>query len=193
MEVHGVYFDLDHQPLSVGVGYAGLDVRLEGSLDDFDRWSLELTRLDGGRYRIQNLDQVDMIRLPGPVWWNPWGRKNRPVLGARLGGGLGTRPDSISGPELDLALLQIGGMRRSRHVGRWKIYQVALVVHSAYNLLRLGRLEALVRAAGRPHNGLVRRSGRRQTGWKGGPREVDTGRIPAEAFIGLHGLEFPRL
>lgn len=42
---------------------------------------------------------------------------------------------------------EIGGMRRSRHVGRWKIYQVALVVHTAYNLLRLGRLEALAQAA----------------------------------------------
>lgn len=41
----------------------------------------------------------------------------------------------------------IGGMRRSRHVGRWKIYQVALVVHAAYNLLRLGRLETLAQAA----------------------------------------------
>jgi transposase len=41
----------------------------------------------------------------------------------------------------------IGGMRRSRHVGRWKIYQMALVVHAAYNLLRLGRLEALAQAA----------------------------------------------
>lgn len=41
----------------------------------------------------------------------------------------------------------IGGMRRSRHVGRWKIYQSALVVHAAYNLLRLGRLETLAQAA----------------------------------------------
>jgi len=41
---------------------------------------------------------------------------------------------------------EIGGMRRSRHVGRWKIDQMVLVVHSAYNLLRLGRLEALARA-----------------------------------------------
>jgi transposase len=41
----------------------------------------------------------------------------------------------------------IGGMRRSRHVGRWKLYQVALVVHTAYNLLRMGRLEALAQAA----------------------------------------------
>lgn len=42
---------------------------------------------------------------------------------------------------------QFGGMRRSRHVGRWKIYQAALVVHTAYNLLRLSRLDALARAA----------------------------------------------
>jgi len=41
----------------------------------------------------------------------------------------------------------VGGLRRSRHVGRWKIYQVALVVHAAYNLLRMGRLEALAGAA----------------------------------------------
>jgi hypothetical protein len=40
----------------------------------------------------------------------------------------------------------IGGLRRSRHVGRWKIYQVALVVHAAYNLLRMGRLEACTQA-----------------------------------------------
>lgn len=41
----------------------------------------------------------------------------------------------------------IGGMRRSRHVGRWKLSQVVLVVHAAYNLLRMGRLEALAQAA----------------------------------------------
>lgn len=37
----------------------------------------------------------------------------------------------------------IGGLRRSRHVGRWKITQQALIVHSAYNLLRMARLDAL--------------------------------------------------
>jgi transposase len=41
----------------------------------------------------------------------------------------------------------IGGHRRSRHVGRWKIYQQTLVVHAAYNLLRLARLEAWVATA----------------------------------------------
>ena len=41
---------------------------------------------------------------------------------------------------------EIGGMRRSRHVRRWKINQMVLVVHTAYNLLRLGRLEALAKA-----------------------------------------------
>jgi len=42
---------------------------------------------------------------------------------------------------------EIGGMRRSRHVGRWKINQIVLMVHTAYNLLRLGRLEALAQGA----------------------------------------------
>jgi transposase len=41
----------------------------------------------------------------------------------------------------------IGGMRRSRHLGRWKIYQQALAVHAAYNLLRMARLNALAQAA----------------------------------------------
>lgn len=34
----------------------------------------------------------------------------------------------------------IGGLRRSRHVGRWKIGQQALTVAAAYNLLRMARL-----------------------------------------------------
>jgi len=34
----------------------------------------------------------------------------------------------------------IGGLRRSRHVGRWKLQQQALVVNAAYNLLRMTRL-----------------------------------------------------
>lgn len=34
----------------------------------------------------------------------------------------------------------IGGLRRARHVGQWKIGQQALVVGAAYNLLRLARL-----------------------------------------------------
>lgn len=41
----------------------------------------------------------------------------------------------------------IGGLRRSRHVGRWKIQQQALVVNAAYNLLRMARLDALEQAA----------------------------------------------
>jgi transposase len=36
----------------------------------------------------------------------------------------------------------IGGLRRSRHVGRWKIGQQALIVNAAYNLLRMARLGA---------------------------------------------------
>lgn len=36
----------------------------------------------------------------------------------------------------------IGGLRRSRHVGRWKIEQQGLVVCAAYNLLRLSRLSS---------------------------------------------------
>ena len=38
---------------------------------------------------------------------------------------------------------QPGGLRKVRHVGRWKIQQVAYLWGAAYNLLRLANLEAL--------------------------------------------------
>src|SRR5437867_9217290 len=38
-------------------------------------------------------------------------------------------------------LKQPGGLRKVRHVGRWKIQQVAYVWGAAYNLLRLANLE----------------------------------------------------
>jgi len=40
----------------------------------------------------------------------------------------------------------IGGLRRSRHVDRWKIQQQALIVNAAYNLLRMVRLEVCAQA-----------------------------------------------
>lgn len=42
---------------------------------------------------------------------------------------------------------EIGGMRRSRHVGRWKLTQKALIVGAAYNLLRLARLAPCLQTA----------------------------------------------
>lgn len=42
---------------------------------------------------------------------------------------------------------EIGGMRRSRHVGRWKLTQKALLVGAAYNLLRLARLAPCLKPA----------------------------------------------
>jgi hypothetical protein len=39
-------------------------------------------------------------------------------------------------------LKQPGGLRKVRHVGRWKIQQVAYLWGAAYNLLRLAHLEA---------------------------------------------------
>jgi transposase len=41
----------------------------------------------------------------------------------------------------------VGGLRRSRHVDRWKIEQQALIVNAAYNLLRMVRLEVCAQAA----------------------------------------------
>ena len=39
-------------------------------------------------------------------------------------------------------LKQAGGLRKVRHVGRWKIQQVAYLWAAAYNLLRLANLGA---------------------------------------------------
>lgn len=44
-------------------------------------------------------------------------------------------------------LKQPGGLRKVRHVGRWKIQQVAYLWAAAYNLLRLANLEARAVAA----------------------------------------------
>ncbi len=44
-------------------------------------------------------------------------------------------------------LKQPGGLRKVRHVGRWKIQQVAYLWGAAYNLLRLANLEAREAAA----------------------------------------------
>lgn len=101
LEVHGVYFDPDHQPVRVGVGYPELDVRLEGSLFDFDRWSLDLRKAAGGGYTLGGMDQVDMVRLAVDGSWNPWRRARTPVLGAKLGGGSWTLTDSVMGKDGD--------------------------------------------------------------------------------------------
>ncbi len=109
LEVRGVYFDPDHRPIRVGVGYPELDVRLEGSPFQFDRWSLDLRKVGADEYVIDHLDQVSMLRLPGKVWWNPWGRTRTPVLGAVLGRGGGPSPLGEAGnPGLEIQLLPDG-------------------------------------------------------------------------------------
>ena len=88
-------------------------MRLEGSLYDFDRWSLELRRDPAGGYTLGRLDQVDMVRLAEKGSWLPWVRGRTPVLGGRLGGGISTLRDSLAGrdgrsAEVSLTLLPEG-------------------------------------------------------------------------------------
>jgi hypothetical protein len=109
LEFRGVFFEARGQPIRVGVGYPGLDVRLEGSLFDFDRWSLDLEQTGPGRYVIRNLKQVDMLRTPARVWWKPWGRVRAPAMGGVLGRGVSTLTDSTPGHDpLTLRLLAEG-------------------------------------------------------------------------------------
>jgi len=101
LEVRGVYFTPDAEPLRVGVGRRDLDVRLEGSLTDFDRWSVEVRRLDATRFVVARPRQVDMLRVrPASRWW-PGGAATVPALGARLDGRDRTIPTG-DGSELRL-------------------------------------------------------------------------------------------
>jgi hypothetical protein len=86
LEIQGVYFGPDQQPIRVGVGRDDLDVRLEGSLYDFDRWSLEVRRLDARRFALERPRHVDMLRVRGPEGWTLGTPGTRPVLGAPLDG-----------------------------------------------------------------------------------------------------------
>ena len=83
LEVRGVYFASDDQPLRVGVGRRDLDVRLEGSLHDFDRWSVDVRRLDAHTFRLERPRHVDMLRVRRSAPW-PGSTATRPVLGAPL-------------------------------------------------------------------------------------------------------------
>jgi len=109
LEVRGVYFEADHQPIRIGVGYQDLDVRLEGSFYQFDRWSLDLRKVGAQEYVVDNLDQVYMLRLPGKVWWKPRGTVNQSVLGAKLGRGSWVVPaDSTRDLGFRITLLREG-------------------------------------------------------------------------------------
>lgn len=86
LEVKGVYFDASRERIHVGVGWPDLDVRLEGSLYDFDRWSLDLRRIGGGSFAVENVRQVDMLRVRGSGWRKALGGSTTPALGAELSG-----------------------------------------------------------------------------------------------------------
>jgi hypothetical protein len=86
LEVQGVYFGANQRAIRVGVGWAGLDARLEGSLYDFDRWSLELREEGGNRFVVQNVRQVDMLRVRGRGWRSRFAASTSPALGVELNG-----------------------------------------------------------------------------------------------------------
>ena len=118
LEVHGVYFGPDHGAIRVGVGEPDLDVRLEGSLFDFDRWSLELRPTDGNRFRVEQPHQIDMLRTRGAGGF----LSRSGGLGASLGTALNASHPSLAdssaaesgargstdGPDIDLHLEREG-------------------------------------------------------------------------------------
>jgi transposase len=105
---------------------------------------------DGGYYAGEFLSELERVRVsahvPVPVGAiDPKGKGAAARLRARkrmqsaayaVSQRLRKRIEEIFG-----WAKQIGGLRRSRHVGRWKLGQQALIVGAAYNLLRLARLQ----------------------------------------------------
>ncbi len=110
LEVRGVYFAPETEPIRVGVGRRDLDVRLEGALTDFDRWSVDVRRLDATRFVVVRPYQVDMLRVRAPSgWWPPRAAGTVPALGARLGGGTPPVPTGGEGEAgLELRLVPQG-------------------------------------------------------------------------------------
>jgi transposase len=112
--------------------------------------------MDGGYYAgefltaLQEAKVIGHVPVPaGPI--DPKGkgararvraRKRMRTLAYQISQRVRKRIEEVFGWEK-----QIGGMRRSRHVGRWKVMQHALVVGAAYNLLRLARLAPCLQAA----------------------------------------------
>ena len=97
LEIRGVYFDAERDRIRVGVGRPGLDAHLVGSLYDFDRWSVDLRRVEGNRFRVENVRHVDMLRVRDPGWRRHLGARTIPILGAELDG----RHPAVAGPSGD--------------------------------------------------------------------------------------------
>lgn len=83
LEVGGVWFDANVDRIRIGVGEPDLDVRLEGSLHDFERWSLEVRPVGGDRFTVERLQGVDLLRLRGDGRL-PWRDPLVPVSGRAL-------------------------------------------------------------------------------------------------------------
>ncbi len=87
LEIEGVWFDANQARIRVGVGGTDLDVRLEGSLYDFDRWSLDLRPIGADRFAVEQVRDVDLLRVRRATsgWWA--GSNNQVVLGRPLRAG----------------------------------------------------------------------------------------------------------
>ena len=110
LEVRGVYFAPETEPIRVGVGRRDLDVRLEGALTEFDRWSVEVRRLDATRFTVVHPWEVDMLRVRAAKRWWPRAAGLTPALGARVGGGEPPMPtgDAGGGDDGEVRLLPRG-------------------------------------------------------------------------------------
>ncbi len=83
-EVRGVYLAPEAPTIRVGVGFEGLDVRLQGSLDAFQRWYLDLEPEGSDAFVVRNAEQVDMIRVRSPGRLSSRLGRLTPVLGAEV-------------------------------------------------------------------------------------------------------------
>lgn len=115
LEIEGVWFDANMPSIRVGVGGDDLDVRLAGSLYDFDRWSLDLRPVGGDRFAVEHMNQVDMLRLRDTeAGWRP---PIRSMLGRPLRAGAGIATGRAVGDSIELEVTRTGGAARLSWAG----------------------------------------------------------------------------
>lgn len=135
LEVQGVWFDANVERIRIGVGGDDLDVRLEGSLLDFDRWSVDVRPVGGDRFAVENLRQVDLLRVRGERAWWRWGAGLEPASGWAVEVGTALVFDDAGTDSLRLVVPRTGGVPRLM----WGAASVALALDDPILHRRLAR------------------------------------------------------
>lgn len=112
LEVGGVWFDANVERIRIGVGGEDLDVRLDGSLLDFDRWSLDVRPVGSDRFAVEDLRQVDLLRVRGDGGPLGWGGRLAPASGTEVAAEVPVAVPGAGDDSLRLVVPRAGGQPR---------------------------------------------------------------------------------